>query len=170
MLQVLVEALQSFATPAEHVKVAVLQVSAPLQALPSSQSLLFWQLHKRTSLVQPAVSEQLSIVQATPSLHTKAAPRQVPAWHISPLVHVLPSLHVVPSASAGAVHVPVAGVQVPAAWHSSMAAQVFAAPAVHAPDTQESPLVHILPSSQLLPSGLAGVEHCPLAGKQTPAV
>ena len=43
-------------------------------------------------------------------------PVHVPLWHVSACVHALPSLHVVPFVAIG-FEQPVAGLQVPAAWH-----------------------------------------------------
>jgi hypothetical protein len=44
-------------------------------------------------------------------------PAHTPLVQVSLCVQALPSLQVVPSAAAGFEHVPVAGLQVPAAWH-----------------------------------------------------
>jgi hypothetical protein len=48
-------------------------------------------------------------------------------------VHALPSLHAVPLAAVGFEHVPVAGAQVPATWHWSLAVHVTGVPDAHAP-------------------------------------
>jgi len=43
-------------------------------------------------------------------------------------------------------------------------------PPLHTPFLHVLPEVHIFPSSQLVPSGLAGFEHMPVVGSQVPAV
>jgi hypothetical protein len=48
---------------------------------------------------------------------TGLLPVQTPATHESLWVQALPSLHAVPFAAEGFEHVPVAGLQIPAAWH-----------------------------------------------------
>ena len=45
------------------------------------------------------------------------APMQTPAWQVSVCVQALPSLHAEPLARAGLSHTPVAGLQLPTAWH-----------------------------------------------------
>jgi hypothetical protein len=42
---------------------------------------------------------------------------QVPFWQVSACVQELPSLQAAPFAFAGFEHAPVAGSQLPAAWH-----------------------------------------------------
>ena len=49
-----------------------------------------------------------------------------------------------------------------------MGAHTTGVPVWQAPPWQASPVVQPLPSSQALPSGLAGVEQAPVAGLQTP--
>jgi len=61
-------------------------------------------------------------------------PLQAPAWQVSPVVHALPSLHAVPFAFATGAGQPVAGTQVPAVWHWSLAAHVTTVPLPHTPD------------------------------------
>ena len=113
---------QSRFLPGTQIKVARLQVSTPLQALPSSQSLLVSQGHAPWSLVQPpSFSEQLSTEQAMPSLHFTSLPPHLPPLHLSLVVQVRPSLQVVPSALAGLEHLPVATSQVPTEWQLSSA-------------------------------------------------
>jgi len=69
------------------------QVSAPLQALPSSGQVTGVCVH-------PVVAPHASFVHTFPSLQSGAGPpTQVPPWQVSPVVHVFPSLHEVPSAS-----------------------------------------------------------------------
>lgn len=49
------------------------------------------------------------------------SPTQLPETQASPVVQALPSLHAVPFCAAGFEQVPVAGSQVPATWHASLA-------------------------------------------------
>jgi len=63
---------------------------------------------------------------------------------------------------------PVAVSHVPAVWHWSGGGQIFTAPPTHAPPWQVSPRVQRLPSSQLVPSSLGGLLHCPVAESQAP--
>src|SRR5205823_3398771 len=100
---------------------------------------------------------------------TGFAPLHAPAWQVSLRVHALPSSHVLPSGLAGLEQAPVAGLQVPASWHWSGAVQRTGAPALQVPPAQVSPVVHTLPSSQVVPSGLAGLEQTPVAGLHLPA-
>jgi hypothetical protein len=70
-----------------------LQVSAPLQALPS--------LHEVPLATagnwQPPVGLQVSLVHALPSLQVSGGPAvQVPAWQVSAPLHTLPSPHELP--------------------------------------------------------------------------
>jgi hypothetical protein len=81
----------------------------------------------------------------------------------------LPSLHDVPSAAAGFEQAPLAGSQVPAAWHWSLAVQVTGLEPTHAPPRQASICEQALPSLQTVPSIAAGFEHAPVAGSQAPA-
>src|SRR5207245_2456486 len=88
---------------------------------------------------------------------------------VSVPVQALPSLQVAPSGFAGLEHVPVAGLQVPATWHWSAAAQTTGLVPVHTPARQVSVRVQALPSSQAAPSAFAGLEHVPVAGSHEPA-
>jgi len=94
---------------------------------------------------------------------------QAPAVQVSVCVHASPSLQDAPSARVGFEQTPVAGLQVPAAWHWSLGAQVVEVPATHAPAVQTSLCVQALPSLQLEPFAAAGFEHTPVDGLQTPA-
>jgi hypothetical protein len=94
-------------------------------------------------------------------------PMQTPPEHVSTVVHALPSLQAAPSGFAGFEHCPVAGSQVPAVWHVSVAMQMVSPP-VHAPLSHRSPVVHALPSSHAVPVGFAGLEQ-PVTGSHTPA-
>src|SRR5262245_28209434 len=93
----------------------------------------------------------------------------MPPWQLSPFVQALPSLHAVPFGAVGLLHMPVAGLHVPAAWQESLAVQVRAAPPTQAPPWQVSVSVQALPSLQAVPFGSAGFEHMPVVGSQTPA-
>jgi hypothetical protein len=84
-------------------------------------------------------------------------------------VQSLPSTQALPSGLAGLVHTPVAGLHAPTSWHWSLAVQVTVAVGWQVPATQRSPLVHRLPSLQLVPSALAGLEQAPVAGSHPPA-
>src|SRR2546429_441720 len=72
-------------------------------------------------------------------------------------VQALPSSQVAPLGFAGLEHVPVAGSQLPAAWHWSAAAQTTGFVPVHVPAWQVSVRVQALPSLQAAPSGFAGL-------------
>src|SRR5439155_1657492 len=96
-------------------------------------------------------------------------PVHVPAGQETVPVQALPSLQVAPSGFAGLEHVPVAGSQVPAAWHWSDGARTTGVVPVHAPARQVSVRVQAVPSWQAAPSGFAGLEHVPVAGSQVPA-
>ena len=95
--------------------------------------------------------------------------RKMPAWHESDCVQALPSLHEVPFAAAGFVHVPVAGLHVPATWHWSDDVQTTGLVPVHTPAWQASLWVHALPSLHDAPLAAAGFEHAPFEGSQVPA-
>jgi len=66
-------------------------------------------------------------------------------------VQALPSLQAVPFATAGLEQVPVAGLQVPAVWHWSIAVHVTGLAPRHAPAWHASVCVHALPSSHAVP-------------------
>jgi hypothetical protein len=117
VLQSSVSELQSIGVPARHASVERLQVSLPLQALPSSQSASLAQPQPPVFTVQPVGSVQLSTVHAMPSSHTRPGPPHVPLVHVSGVVHASPSLHAVPFVLFGFEQSPVAGAQVPALWH-----------------------------------------------------
>src|SRR5207247_8708044 len=85
-------------------------------------------------------------------------------------VQALAASHSLPSGLVGLLQVPVAGLQVPAAWHWSEAVHTTGFVPTQAPSAQASERVHALPSSQGAPSGLAGLLQVPVAGLQVPAV
>src|SRR5207249_11251161 len=64
---------------------------------------------------------------------TGFVPVHVPAWQVSVRVQALPSLQAAPSGFAGLEQVPVAGSQLPAAWHWSAGAQTTGFMPVHVP-------------------------------------
>src|SRR5207249_4043985 len=114
---------------------------------------------------------------------------QVPAvWHWSEAVHTtgfvptigrasrrevrvqaLPSLQAAPSGLAGLLQVPVAGLQVPAAWHWSEAVHTTGFVPTQAPARQASERVQVLASSQGAPLALAGLLQVPVGGLEVVA-
>lgn len=96
-------------------------------------------------------------------------PVHTPDWQLSVWVQAFPSLHDVPSVLFGFEQVPVVGLQVPAAWHWSLAVQVTGLPPVQTPATQVSVCVQALPSLHDVPSTLLGFEQVPVVGSQVPA-
>src|SRR5439155_513788 len=67
---------------------------------------------------------------------TGLAPTQAPPWQVSVRVQTVPSLQAVPLALAGLEQVPVMGLQLPAAWHWSEAAQTTGSEPTQAPPWQ----------------------------------
>ena len=94
---------------------------------------------------------------------------QRPDAQASPVEQAFPSSQVVPSARTGSVQVPVAGWQTPAPWQAPVEGQVFAAPLPQTPAWQDSPVVQLLPSLQVVPSAATGFEQVPEVGSQVPA-
>jgi hypothetical protein len=162
--------VQLTVAPATHVNVPRLQVSTPLQALPSLQSPSLAQPHLLWSKLQPEGSWQLSTVQVMPSLHATVPPPQTPLVHLSALVQALLSLQGVASGLAGFEHVPVAASHVPALWHWSLAEHTIGFEPVQLPPWQVSVCVHRLPSTHAVPSCLAGLVHLPVPATHVPAV
>src|SRR5205823_6005595 len=97
-------------------------------------------------------------------------PTQMPASQASVRVQALPSSQPVPSGLAGLLQTPDAGLQMPAVWHWSAAVHTTGLAPTQAPAAQVSVRVQALPSSQPVPSGLAGLLQTPDAGLQMPAV
>src|SRR2546428_8415862 len=97
---------------------------------------------------------------------TGFAPTQAPAWQVSVWVQASPSVQALPFALSGLEQVPLAGSQVPAAWHWSRAAQTTGFVPMQVPAWQESLWVQASPSVQALPFGSSGLEQVPLAGSQ----
>ena len=139
-----------------------------VQALPSLQVVPFGAVgFEQTPVV---VSQTPATWHWSDAVQTFAVPPvQAPAWQASPVVQALLSLQVVPFGAVGFEQVPSAGLQVPATWHWSDAVQTFAVPPMQAPAWQVSPVVHALPSLQVVPFGAFGFEQVPLAGSQVPA-
>jgi len=80
-----------------------------------------------------AGSQPPGIWQAGLVAHHTGLPTHTPAWQTSSVVHASPSPHALPSAFAGFEQIPVAGSQVPASWHESLAAQTTGSVPTHAP-------------------------------------
>ena len=64
-------------------------------------------------------------------------PVHVPVWHVYVLSHALVPVHVVPSLAVGLEHMPLAGLQVPATWHWSLAVHTTGLLPVHVPAWHE---------------------------------
>src|SRR5437879_6168060 len=145
------------------------QVSVCVQALPSLHGA---PLSLGGLLQTPVAGSQVPAVWhwSAAAQTTGFAPTQAPAWQVSVCVHALASLQVVPLGLAGLLQAPVAGSQVPAAWHWSAAVHTTGFAPTQAPAWQVSLCVHALASLQLVPLGLAGLLQAPEAGLQTPAV
>src|SRR5690349_16569715 len=75
-------------------------------------------------VTQPELGLQLDGWQPSTATHVLGEPTHTPAWQISVSVHALLSLQLVPFGAAGFEHMPVAGSQLPTAWHGSRAIQV----------------------------------------------
>src|SRR5437870_3845067 len=129
------EAVQTTGLP--PVQSPLWQVSVCVQALPSLHAvpLLSCGLeHSPVAGLQvPAMWHWSDAVQTTGLL-----PVQTPLWQVSVWVQAWPSLHAVPSLFPGLEHGPVAGLQVPAAWHWSEAVQTTGLAPVHTPLSQVS--------------------------------
>jgi hypothetical protein len=101
---------------------------------------------------------------------TGVVPLQMPATQLSTVVHWFPSSQPSPSGLAGLLHVPVLGLQTPSVWHWSSNVQPTVPLPVQTPALHVSVGVHLLPSSQPVPSVLAGLLQMPVAASHTPAV
>ena len=134
------------------------QVSAVVQAFPSSQALvLFVWTH-------PAAGLHVSVVQTLPSSQTTGeAPAQLPPPHTSPVVQAFPS------SQAFVLLVkaqPVAGLQV-SVVHALVSLQITGVAPAQMPPPHTSPVVQTLPSSHGL---VLFVCSQPLAGLQVSVV
>ena len=156
------------ATGFDPVQVPDWHVSVCVQAFPSLQAVPFGLAGFEQAPVAgshvPAEWHWSVAVQAT-----GFPPVQVPDWHVSACVQALPSLQAVPSGLTGFEQAPVAGSQVPATWHGSLALHVTGFDPVQVPDWHVSVCVQKLPSLQAVPSGFAGFEQAPVAGSHVPA-
>ena len=97
------------------------------------------------------------------------APVHIPDSQVSVRVHASPSLHGVPLATLGFEQAPVAGLQVPARWHSSLAVHVTRLEPAQTPVWHVSVWVHASPSLHNVPFGAFGFEQVPVAGSHVPA-
>lgn len=86
-----------------------------------------------------------------------------PAMQASLCVQASPSLHEAPSSAFGFEHIPVAGLQVPATWHSSIATHETGLPPEQLPAWQPSVWVHGSPSSHVVPFSASVVTFTPLS-------
>src|SRR5438552_3285026 len=107
------------------------QLSAVVQALPSLHAVPFGA--GGFEHVPVAGSQVPASWHWSWAVHATGVPEQEPArqlspWQLSAVVQVLPSLHALPFAAGGFGRVPVAGSQVPAAWHWSWAVHTTAVP------------------------------------------
>src|SRR6185295_12881324 len=130
-------------TPAPQVSVCV-HASESSQAVPSGS----WGFEQRPVAplqVPGAWHESLGV-------HTTGfAPVQTPVAQVSVCVQALKSLQAVPFGFCGFEQMPVAGLQLPASWQESLAAQATGFEPVHTPDWQESVCVHASPSTHGAP-------------------
>src|SRR5204862_398289 len=115
----------------------------------------------------PVVGSQVPATwQVSSAVQTTEAPAvQTPVMQDAPQ----PVPQAVPFGLLGLLHAPVDGLQT-ASWQASPPVQVFGLPPLQTPAWQLSVCVHMSPSSQVVPSGLAGFEQVPLAGLQAPAM
>jgi hypothetical protein len=152
----------------DPVHVPLWHVSDCVHALPSLHAVPF----AAFGLVQaPVLGLQVPAVwHWSLALHvTGFDPVQVPLWQVSDCVHALLSLHAVPLAAFGLVQAPVLGLQVPAAWHWSLAVHVTGFDPAQLPFWQESLCVQALPSLHAVPLAAFGLEQAPVLGLQVPA-
>ena len=155
---------------AEATQAPARQASPVEQALPSSQAVPSGfatvthapvvGLHVPARWQESAAGGQTTGVPAT----------QDPLWQTSPLVQELLSLQATPFGAAGFEQVPSVGLQAPAWWHWSEAAQTLGEPPVQAPAWQVSTVVQALPSLQVVPFAAVGFEHAPVLLLQVPGV
>jgi hypothetical protein len=85
------------------------------------------------------------------------------------VVQVFPSLQAVPSATAGLEHVPVLELQVPTAWHWSLAVHRTGFEPVHVPPWHAYVCSHLFVPVHAVPSAAVGLEQVPVLGLQVPA-
>jgi len=122
--------LQSSGAPPTHAPAE--QASFVVHALPSLQidpsALLGFEQKPLAGSHVPA-TWHWSLAKQT----TGFAPVQTPVWQVSLCVQALPSLQEIPFDAAGFEQAPLAGSQVPAVWHWSLAMQVLFVPPLHRP-------------------------------------
>src|SRR2546428_204094 len=99
---------------------------------------------------------------------TGFAPTQAPPWQVSVGVQAFPSVQVLPFGLSGLEQVPLAGSQVPVAWHWSSAAQATGFALLQTAPGPAEVCVLALPSVLVVPFGLSGLEQVPVAGSQVP--
>jgi hypothetical protein len=148
-------------TPSTQASSSV-QASPSLQAVPSAR--FGFEQAPVSGLQTPAEWQASRALQTTGLVPTHAPARQA-----SDRVHRFPSSHWAPSSLTGFVHVPVSGLQVPAWWQLSSAAQTTGRAPEQVPPTHRSTVVQAFPSSHGVLSGFAGREHAPGVGSQVPA-
>ena len=90
---------------------------------------------------------------------TGLEPAHAPPTQVSVRVQASPSLQGVLSGATGFEQRPLAGLQVPARWHASEAAQTTGLEPTHAPPTQVSVCVHGSESLQGVPFGATEFAH-----------
>jgi len=130
--------LQFTGVPTWHVPNA--QTSPAVQAFPSSQGFAF------AAFTQPVAGLQLSVVQRFASSQTTGVVTHDPPEQTSPAVQAFESEH---GAVLSAWTHPVAVSQL-SSVHGLPSLQLSAVPGRQAPNTQASPLVQALPSSQAI--------------------
>src|SRR6267143_1977222 len=145
------------------VQAPALQISSPLQTLPSEQ-----EVPSATGLLkQPVVGSQASVVQALLSLQTSGVPgAQRPCSQVSLPLQASPSEQEVPSATG--VWTQPLGPQ-ESVVQGLLSSQLRAVPGVQAPALQISSPLQTLPSEQDEPSG-TGLVKQPVAGSQASVV
>jgi hypothetical protein len=143
------------------------QLSGVVQALPSVQvvpSGLFGLEHTPVAGLQvPGSWHWFSAVHTTGFV-----PVQIPAWQLSVCVQRSPSLQPEPFGLLGLEQRPVAGAQVPAAWHWSSGVHTIGLLPTQVPLWQTDVCVHRLVSVHVLPFGLLGFGQIPVPGLQVP--
>src|SRR5439155_64072 len=137
------------------------QVSVWVQALPSVQAAPsgFAGLEQR-----PVAGSQMRGAwrRAGAAQVAGVVPVQTTPWQVSVCVQALPSVQAAPSGFAGLEQRPVAGSQVPASWHWSVAAQVTGFVPVQTPPWPVSVCVQALPSVPAAASSFSVVESWPV--------
>jgi hypothetical protein len=156
----------TFTEPAQTPPV---QVSGPVQALPSSQPVPFGRFAPPSHWPFAGL-QLLAAWQAIPTAHVRVGPiMHTPFWQLSVVHRLLSTLQAVPLVLLIRVHIPVAASQLPAIWQAVSGQGTAPAPThmpAWAPPPQLSVGVQALPSLQLVPGSLFGTLHTPSAGSQ----